>query len=116
MAEYNLKLMTDNRNYSNKCGVHEFNNVRRSLNLGPLYTITSTGDGCKEERTYDEPYAGDLPRRSWLCCPGSQTAHVDNEIDLLEGSKTPTTPGDAIIKGPTYTICSNGCVRFLLCY
>lgn len=112
------------------CGDHECNNGR--LNFGPLYTITGDGGGIVnkinsiggvggdsiDERTYDEPYAGDLPRRSWLCCPGTQH-HIDNEQPpLLDQPKSPpppvaSTPGiDVIVKAPTtYTICSIGCVR-----
>lgn len=95
------------------CCEHDCNN-KRLLNYGPLYTITCEG---KEERTYDEPYTGDLPRRSWLCCPGSQQ-HIDTEQPpLLEQPKTPPSNNleDTIIKAPTtYTICSIGCVRILI--
>ncbi|XP_017775119.1 PREDICTED: colorectal mutant cancer protein isoform X2 [Nicrophorus vespilloides] len=51
MAEYDPEVVKDSKCYD-------------------LYTIS------KEERTYDEPFAGDPQansgRRSWLCCPGTQ--------------------------------------------
>lgn len=86
----------------------------RDLSFGHLYTISRSD---KEERTYDEPYTGDLPRRSWLCCPGSQH-HVECEQPpLLEtASKSPSTPSEAITKAPSHNnICSGTCVR-IHCY
>lgn len=122
MADYGIKSNGGEYCRTQKCccGDHDCNN--KGLNFGPLYTIT--GEGCltttggsidtNDERTYDEPYAGDLPRRSWLCCPGSQQ-HAENEQPpLLDQQKIPiSTPSfEAIVKAPTtYTLCSIGCVR-----
>lgn len=75
--------------------------------FGHLYTITRSD---KEERTYDEPYSGELPRRSWLCCPGSQQHPEGDQPPLLESIKTPSTPGDAVTKAPTHAFCSGTCV------
>uniref|UniRef100_A0A6P7FZ50 Colorectal mutant cancer protein n=1 Tax=Diabrotica virgifera virgifera TaxID=50390 RepID=A0A6P7FZ50_DIAVI len=87
----------------------------RDLSFGHLYTI-SKSDRI-EERTYDEPYTGDLPRRSWLCCPGSQP-HVgeSDQPPLLDtattSSKTPSTPlAEAITKPPGYNVCSGTCEK-----
>ncbi|CAH1283256.1 unnamed protein product [Diabrotica balteata] len=87
----------------------------RDLSFGHLYTI-SKSDRI-EERTYDEPYTGDLPRRSWLCCPGSQP-HVGDgdQPPLLDtattSSKTPSTPlAEAITKPPGYNVCSGTCEK-----
>ncbi|XP_076252292.1 colorectal mutant cancer protein isoform X2 [Rhynchophorus ferrugineus] len=78
------------------------------LNFGHLYTISKTE---KEERTYDEPYTGDLSRKSWLCCPGSQP-HVDcDQPPLLEEIKTPSTPSEAITKAPGHLMCNGTCER-----
>lgn len=78
------------------------------LNFGHLYTISKAE---KEERTYDEPYTGDLHRRSWFCCPGSQ-AHVEcDQPPLLEEIKTPSTPSEAITKPPGHVLCSGTCER-----
>lgn len=116
------------------CGDHDCNN--KGLNFGPLYTITGDGGGgvggvvitgnnggggsgtidTSDERTYDEPYAGDLPRRSWLCCPGSQHHTESEQPPFLDQQKsTMSSPSiDAIVKAPTtYTLCSLGCVRIL---
>lgn len=77
----------------------------RDLSFGHLYTISkSDNNKDKEERTYDEPYAGDLPRRSWLCCPGSQQ-HVDCEqpsllLEINNKSSASTTPSEIITKPP----------------
>ncbi|CAH1168822.1 unnamed protein product [Phyllotreta striolata] len=87
----------------------------RDLSFGHLYTI-SKSDRI-EERTYDEPYTGDLPRRSWLCCPGSQQHMPDNDQPPLldaatTSSKTPSTPlADAITKPPGFNVCSGTCER-----
>lgn len=65
----------------------------------------------KEERTYDEPYTGDLNRRSWLCCPGSQARVECDQPPLLEEVKSPTTPTETITKAPgIIPICSGTCV------
>lgn len=108
MADYDLKVKrcAFPGDLRHKCCVHEIDG--NSLNVGPLYTIS--GD-TKEERTYDEPYSGDLPRRSWLCCPGTQQHIEADQPPLLEQPKTPSTPGDPVIKAPSYTICTSGCVR-----
>jgi hypothetical protein len=83
----------------------------RDLSFGHLYTISKSD---KEERTYDEPYTGDLPRRSWLCCPGSQH-HVECEQPPpLETSKSPSTPSEAITKAPSHSLCSGNCVRIII--
>lgn len=79
------------------------------LSLGHLYTISQSAN---EERTYDEPFTGDLPRaRSWLCCPGSQK-HVEGEQPpLFEDTKTPSTPREPITKEPSpYGFCNGACV------
>ncbi|XP_074025358.1 colorectal mutant cancer protein isoform X2 [Leptinotarsa decemlineata] len=85
------------------------------LTFGHLYTISK--NDRTEERTYDEPYAGDLPRRSWLCCPGSQQ-HVDCEqpplLDTATAStKSPTTPKstEAITTAPGLHVCSGACEK-----
>ncbi|CAH1114464.1 unnamed protein product [Psylliodes chrysocephalus] len=88
----------------------------RDLSFGHLYTI-SKNERLAEERTYDEPYTGDLPRRSWLCCPGSHQHVGDGEQPPLldtatTSSKTPSTPlTDAITKPPGYNVCSGTCER-----
>lgn len=79
------------------------------VSFGHLYTISKSD---KEERTYDEPYTGDLPRRSWLCCPGSQH-HVDCEQPPLldNNTKSPVTPSETITKPPSHNFCPGTCVR-----
>lgn len=77
--------------------------------FGNLYTISKNG---KEERTYDEPYSGDLPRRSWLCCPGTQDRIDAEQPPLLEVIKK--SPGseqeETITWPPNRTFCSGTCV------
>lgn len=58
-------------------------NFYRDVNFGHLYTISKYASDPLEERTYDEPYAGDLPRRSWLCCPGSHQQAETEQPALL---------------------------------
>lgn len=81
------------------------------LAFGNLYTITKNDN--KEERTYDEPYAGDLPRRSWLCCPGSQDRLDGEQPPLLEAVKTSPGSGaeEAVTWPPARSVCSGACVR-----
>ncbi|XP_064212558.1 colorectal mutant cancer protein isoform X4 [Tribolium castaneum] len=80
----------------------------RDLSFGHLYTISKSD---KEERTYDEPYTGDLPRRSWLCCPGSQH-HVECEQPPpLQTNKSPSSPCEAITKAPSHNLCPGNCER-----
>lgn len=109
MAEYdlNLKVCQFGEEHKKCCvGGH----YGPELSYGHLYTIS--GVNGKEERTYDEPYAGDLPRRSWLCCPGSQHHAEVDQPPLLANSNTPSTPGETITKGPTHA-CAGGCVRII---
>ncbi|KAL3277676.1 hypothetical protein HHI36_013022, partial [Cryptolaemus montrouzieri] len=75
------------------------------LSFGHLYTISRSG---KEERMYDEPCT-DLPRRSWLCCPGSQRKDGE-QPGLLEIKKETTpSPPEAITREPSRTFCSGTC-------
>lgn len=91
----------------------------RNLNFGHLYTISKHATEPLEERTYDEPYAGDLPRRSWLCCPGSNQHAETEQPPLLaaetSASKSPSTPSETITKAPkiNYGSCSGTCVRIV---
>lgn len=103
MDDYRLNLNADGER--GKCPV-----FGDDLTFGNLYTIS------KEERTYDEPYAGDLPRRSWLCCPGSQDRIDGGEQPplLSETVKCSPTSGQqeeaAITWPPSRTFCSGTCV------
>ncbi|CAG9769487.1 unnamed protein product [Ceutorhynchus assimilis] len=93
-------------NHSKCCVTGPFAN---DLNFGHLYTISKAE---KEERTYDEPYTGDLSRRSWFCCPGSQPRVDCEQPPLLHDSKSPTTPSDIITKAPGHIpICNGTCER-----
>ncbi|XP_049820358.1 colorectal mutant cancer protein isoform X2 [Aethina tumida] len=81
----------------------------RDLSFGHLYTISKSD---KEERTYDEPYTGDLPRRSWLCCPGSQHHVETDQPPLLDSAKkSPSTPSETITKAPSHNFCPGACER-----
>lgn len=84
------------------------------LTFGNLYTISRND---KEERTYDEPYSGDLPRRSWLCCPGSQDRVDGEQPPLLETAKTSPTSGieEAVTWPPTRIFCAGTCVGSICC-
>lgn len=88
----------------------------RDFNFGHLYTISKPATDTLEERTYDEPYAGDLPRRSWLCCPGSHQHAETEQPPLLFGetsaNKSPTTQSETITKPPKigYEGCTGTCV------
>ncbi|XP_048525790.1 colorectal mutant cancer protein isoform X2 [Dendroctonus ponderosae] len=96
-------------NHSKCCATGSFAN---ELNFGHLYTISKTE---KEERTYDEPYTGDLPRRSWLCCPGSQARVETDQPPLLQEIKSPTTPVETITHPPSHIPANNGtCERLQL--
>ncbi|XP_060525082.1 colorectal mutant cancer protein isoform X2 [Cylas formicarius] len=82
--------------------------LANELSFGHLYTISKSE---KEERTYDEPYSGDLPRRSWLCCPGSQRHTECDQPPLLEECKVVGTPSETITKPPGLNACSGACER-----
>lgn len=109
MAEYdlNLKVCQFGEEHKKCCVGGHYGPELSSY--GHLYTIS--GVNGKEERTYDEPYAGDLPRRSWLCCPGSEHHVEGDQPPLLANNNTPSTPGETITKGPTHLSCPGGCVR-----
>lgn len=111
-------------NHSKCCVTSPFGN---ELNFGHLYTIskaekvlytfiflrtTNLEMLLQEERTYDEPYTGDLTRRSWLCCPGSQAKTESDQPPLLEEAKSPTTPSETITQPPGFVsvACSGTCV------
>lgn len=112
--ENNPPFMDDYRLNLNADGDRVFGD---DLTFGNLYTISkNNGDDGKEERTYDEPYSGDLPRRSWLCCPGSQDRIDGGEQPplLSETVKCSPTSGqqqeEAITWPPSRTFCSGTCV------
>lgn len=110
LTEYELSYKNCNFDLSEhgKCCVG--GRFGRDLSFGHLYTISRSD---KEERTYDEPYTGDLPRRSWLCCPGSQH-HIDGEQPaLLDANLSVSTPSEAITKAPGTNSCSGNCVGIL---
>lgn len=113
MAEYDINLKGCQHfgpdNYRKCCDVKPF---KHDLSFGHFYSISRD---LVEERTYDEPYAGDLPRRSWLCCPGSQRHNEIDQPPLLDIAKTPSTPGDPVTKAPCHSSCSGGCVCILNC-
>ncbi|KAK5649417.1 hypothetical protein RI129_000446 [Pyrocoelia pectoralis] len=68
-------------------------------NVTQLYTISQNGN---EERTYDEPFSGDLPRtRSWLCCPGSQKQIENEQPPLFEEARTPSSHDETVTKAPS---------------
>ncbi|XP_050302509.1 colorectal mutant cancer protein isoform X2 [Anthonomus grandis grandis] len=93
-------------NQSKCCVTSPFAN---DLNFGHLYTISKAE---KDERTYDEPYTGDIPRKSWLCCPGSQARVECDPPALLGEVKTPTTPLETITKPPGHSpVCDGACER-----
>ncbi|KAF5272296.1 hypothetical protein FQR65_LT04953 [Abscondita terminalis] len=72
-------------------------NEKITVGLSPLYTIGHQND----ERTYDEPFSGDLPRtRSWLCCPGSQK-QIEVEQPTFDEAKTPSSHDETITKAPS---------------
>lgn len=71
--------------------------IEKVIGLSPLYTISHQN----EERTYDEPFSGDLPRtRSWLCCPGSQK-QIEVEQPTFDEVKTPSSHDETITKAPS---------------
>lgn len=68
-------------------------------NVTQLYTVSRNGN---EERTYDEPFAGDLPRtRSWLCCPGSQKQIEAEQPPLVEEAKKLSSQEETVTKAPS---------------
>lgn len=82
-----------------KCCGRNYYGSRR--NLGPLYSISQ---GLIEERTYDEPCIGELPRRNWLCCPGSNEAQVEQPPLLEKKIQEP------VINPPHFLLCT--CVSY----
>lgn len=110
MGDYRLNLNGGGNGVDGdrgKCSAHFSDDVT----FGNLYTISKNSDS-KEERTYDEPYSGDLPRRSWLCCPGSQDRIEGEQPPLLEAVKCSPISGqeEAITWPPSRTFCSGTCV------
>lgn len=116
MGDYRLNLNSSGEvGERDKCCVKA--HFSDDLTFGNLYTISKNNDDNKEERTYDEPYSGDLPRRSWLCCPGSQDRIEGEQPPLLEASKRSPVSGqdqEAITWPPSRTFCSGICVCLLL--
>ncbi|KAK9745908.1 PDZ domain of MCC-2 bdg protein for Usher syndrome [Popillia japonica] len=109
MAEYDLNLKVCQFGEEHKkCCVGGHYGPELST-FGHLYTIS--GVNGKEERTYDEPYAGDLPRRSWLCCPGSQHHGEGDQPPLLANNNSTSNTGEAITKGPVHGLCPGGCEK-----
>lgn len=105
LTDYELSYKTCNFGADHgKCCVG--GHFGKDLSFGHLYTISKSD---KEERTYDEPYTGDLPRRSWLCCPGSQN-HIENPPSHLETPKALSTPSETITRPPCPSLCSGNCV------
>ncbi|KAF5304333.1 hypothetical protein FQA39_LY09712 [Lamprigera yunnana] len=83
-------------NHAVKCD--GINSVEREpAGPSPLYTISCQN----EERTYDEPFSGDMPRaRSWLCCPGSQK-QIEVKQPIFRDARTPSSKDETITKAPS---------------